>query len=109
MRKGRLREPPLKLRPYAFLAFAFDLCFALQQSALPSWFFASCFAFISHESPQHAGWSAWFFMSHEPFLQQQPSFASAFVAPPSFMGHDPPLQQHESIEQQASAFFCCSP
>jgi hypothetical protein len=36
--------------------------------------------------------------------QQVASFAPALVAP-SFIGHDPPLQQHDSIAQQASAFF----
>src|SRR6185503_11036428 len=61
---------------------------------------------------------SFFFILHESPLQQSGfAFASvlavasaATTVPASFIWHESPLQQqHDSIEQQASAFFFCSP
>src|SRR5215510_6782663 len=55
---------------------------------------------------------SFFFSLHESPLQQSgfaavPAVAVVAVAPSPFIGHESPLQQqHESIAQQASAFFC---
>src|SRR5215204_6443116 len=60
---------------------------------------------------------SFFFILHESPLQQSDfAFASvlavvsaATTVPACFNWHESPLQQHDSIEQQASAFFFCSP
>src|SRR6185503_18744890 len=61
------------------------------------------FFFILHESPlQQSGFA---------FASVLAVVSAAAVVPASFIiWHESPLQQqHDSIEQQASAFFFCSP
>src|SRR6185436_17267901 len=64
----------------------------LQHSPLPS---LSCFIF-----------SSCFFMSHD--SPQQSCLASEFASPSFFISHES-LSQHDSIAQQLSVFFFCSP
>src|SRR5215216_3829989 len=72
--------------------FFLSLFLMLQHSCLES---LSCFIFASC-----------FSMSHES-LQQLP-LPSVFAVPSFFISHES-SRQHDSIEQQASAFFFCSP